>query len=203
MRRGRGARLVSARSRGDPALFTRWLRKLFRIPAEDWLFVTFSPRARVRPSKLQSFFAVPDALDFVDACDIEDLAVLGLDGFEHDAASGSLTPRMELILDCSYIEAPVWGDFRRQANAAARAMLRSAQAAPDLVFEFVLWSEAERASPAAVVTTIEIAPGQPLRMSPKIVKLMPLKGWSPDRLIDTVRNPHRKAATVDRSVRPR
>ena len=170
---------------------------------EQQLFEEFRQCAFVIAHDGAPYLDVPHALAFVDACQANDLAVLGLDGFVADRNEQSLNVRDALIVDCSSIEASQWPQFRDKANSFARGFLLEQAGEPDLVFEFVLWSAAERTQAQGRGVELDTGPGGlTLRLSPKMVKLLPRRGWTNDAVVETYRHPASTHATVDKTVRP-
>lgn len=186
-----------------PPLLKRWLCRIGRLSEEDWLFILHRDRARVVSRSGIPYFPVAEALAFIDACDEADLAVLGFDGFDVDPRDRSLSPRMDVIVDSSSIEAADWREFRAEANGFAREVLYSLTNQPNLAIEFVLWSEAERAATSRGAVEIDVGTGRPLRIDAKMLKLLPRRGWTSDSVAETVRTPARVEPTVDGTRRPR
>jgi hypothetical protein len=144
------------------------------------------------------------AMELIPTCQENDLAVLGIDGFIADRGERRLSPRGDVILDCSGIQAASWKEFRDKANGFAQEFLCEHKSEVDLVFEFVLWSEGEQMQ--ADGTGIEVDTGEPdgkLRFSNKMIKLLPRRGWSIDEAVEAFRSGPAIGTTNDETVRPR
>ncbi len=108
------------------------------LPAAQ-LIDAFRSRGVVQAGEL--YLGLTEALDLVSFCAKNDLAVVGVEGFEH--AAGTLTPQLDMIADCSGVEADAWQTFRESSNRCARAFLRSLPQRAGLVVNLTVLSEDE------------------------------------------------------------
>ena len=70
------------------------------------------------------YLAINDALEVVSACEANNLAILGLEGFEYDGKA--LQTSLDMILDCSMGLSgppPNWSEFRESCNQAAKSFI--------------------------------------------------------------------------------
>lgn len=74
------------------------------VLTEQQLFEEFHRYAVVIARDGAPYLETKHALDFVAACQQNDLAVLGMDGHVADRKERRLDPRDDLIVDCSGIE---------------------------------------------------------------------------------------------------
>ncbi|MBL8701508.1 MAG: hypothetical protein JNK67_24225 [Alphaproteobacteria bacterium] len=175
------------------------------MKSETELFEEFRQHAFVTSAVGIPYLPAKQALALLDACEANDLAVIGLDGFVANLRAPRLEPRNDVILDSSRIEAPGWVEFRDRANAAAREMLRRHATVPDLVFEFVLRSrsESQQKPEGGIEVDVGAADGRKARISNKTLEPLPRRGWTLEELVETSREPRRAQPTLDRSTRPR
>ena len=111
---------------------------------EQQLFGSFASAA-VRRGK-EFYFDRALAMQFLDRCDIDDFAVIGIEGFR--ITPTATEPDMTLIADYSgRLITGEWGQIKRACNTDARQFVR---AAPEgAFFNFVVSSSDERDSDCA------------------------------------------------------
>jgi hypothetical protein len=105
--------------------------------SEDELADMFRSRSRF-PDQGRAralYIHVPVALEFVAACDDNDLAILGMEGFII-GDDGAVGVRLDMILDCSdALATSTWADVKRTCNDSARMFLRQLPDIADLFVE--------------------------------------------------------------------
>jgi hypothetical protein len=102
--------------------------------SEESLIKEFNKRGKIVSGEL--VFNAQTALDFVDACESNDLAVIGVEGFILE--SGGLRPQPNMIADYSSAEKSTWKQFRDLCNRSAKQFLRTISSKPGLVFSIVV-----------------------------------------------------------------
>ena len=93
----------------------------------------FAKRAAL--NRHEMFFDSNVALQYVDACYANDIAVIGIDGFGYDGVS--LVPRLDLIADYSDPWDDSWEERLHRRRDAARRFLTEF-AATGVLFTFVV-----------------------------------------------------------------
>jgi hypothetical protein len=68
------------------------------------------------------YLPIREGLRFVDACDVESLAVIGIEGMT--IVGSSIQANLEAIADFSKVTASTWDEYRRSCSAEARAFIR-------------------------------------------------------------------------------
>jgi hypothetical protein len=100
------------------------------------------PKRSARRVASDDFFDLPKAMRFIDKCERDDLAILGIEGFVREP--DGVRPQLDLIADFSpkgVVGEETWEEYRPQVNQTARKFLKFAQSTPNVVFEFVTWSK--------------------------------------------------------------
>lgn len=78
------------------------------------------------------------ASDFIDLCENNDLAVIGIEGLIYE--DGKFIPQLDLIADYSSLHPVSWTSYKGTCNSAARAFIASSKSPGDLYFSFVISS---------------------------------------------------------------
>ena len=109
--------------------------------AEDVVLEQFRQRA-VRRGSAEEYFPASLGPAIVSACERNDLAVIGIEGFLFE--DGFTCPQMELIRDFGAV-APVssWDDHRRTCNDLALAFVTGLVSRHGLFLNFVITSRDE------------------------------------------------------------
>jgi hypothetical protein len=101
--------------------------------SESQLFETFADRAVRFGSEF--YFSKAPAIEFIEACDENDFAVIGIEGFRINETM--IQPDMGLIADYSeHLRDGNWPEMRRLNNAAARRFLEDVDS--DVFLNFVI-----------------------------------------------------------------
>ena len=90
---------------------------------EQDLREAFATRSLVRGG--EQYFDRENAVAFMAACAENDLAPVGLEGF--DVRGATVSPRLDQIADFSNLTAPSWTELKEKAVAAARAFLNQVE----------------------------------------------------------------------------
>jgi hypothetical protein len=67
------------------------------------------------------FLSAEDAMSLIEFCELEDLAVVGIEGGEYDG--NAFTLDLDLIQDYSELTAPDWPRFSQNCNKRSRIFL--------------------------------------------------------------------------------
>jgi hypothetical protein len=105
-----------------------------RMSADDLERLFVSRGALPRAGEL--FFAVPLALDFVQACEENHLTVLGIEGYDLDRTTDKLTPDLSLIYDASLV--PKQLRDHHEVNNSASDFISHAPPRSSLLFSFTV-----------------------------------------------------------------
>ena len=81
------------------------------------------------------------ALDFVTACNDNDLAIIGIEGFLYE--QGTIVPQLDMIADFSSTKASNWQEYRTKCNRDAAAFLQRLTRSDNIVCSFVVVSQEE------------------------------------------------------------
>jgi hypothetical protein len=110
------------------------------VLSEKQVFSLYQDKAIVRHHEF--FLPASNALDFLETCDQNCFAVVGMEGFIYDGQT--VQPQLDLIADYSAASGDTWEEFKKICNASARAFLGQLPTRNNLVFTFVLMSREER-----------------------------------------------------------
>jgi len=88
------------------------------------------------------FLDCSDGLRFIDFCDHQDLAVIGIEGGKYEDI---FTPDVNLIQDYSSLNAKNWIEFRLLCNSKARTFLQQFADATEFRFYLVFIKEIDMA----------------------------------------------------------
>lgn len=110
--------------------------------SEDDLVEFFRPRGLFRGNEL--YLDPTTSVDFADACEKNDLAIIGIEGFIYTPPW--LEPQMDLIADWSLgkREAEAWEVFRQRCNRISGDFIRRLRPEPGLLLNFTVVSSRER-----------------------------------------------------------
>ena len=106
---------------------------------EHDLVVCFRTRGQIQGGEL--YLPLAAALDFLSACQENDIAVVGIEGFTD--AGGKKTPVLDCIADYSTTTADTWLDFCRLCNEASRKFLSMQASDKSMVFTLVTLTKDE------------------------------------------------------------
>lgn len=87
------------------------------------------------------FLNVADALDFVDYCDKDDWAIIGLEGGTFE--DGNFTPDLDLVFDLSNTKSGTWIEYRVTCNDKARLFLSTFIPASEFWFYIIFSNESD------------------------------------------------------------
>lgn len=107
--------------------------------SEKQLFDMFRKQGFVYGGEL--FLRVPDALEFIEACEKNNLSVIGMEGFADEG--GAVRPRLDMIADYAAIQKESWQEFRKTCNIASKKFLLELNPKDGILISFTLFSEEE------------------------------------------------------------
>ena len=87
------------------------------------------------------YLASAAACDFVAACQENDIAVLGIEGFK--VSGGKKSPLLDCIADYSATSADTWQDFCQLCNEYSHKFLAAQPLDQNIVFNLVTMAEDE------------------------------------------------------------
>lgn len=87
------------------------------------------------------YLAVPIALDFLAACQENNFAIIGIEGFIYHEEQNAIEAKLDYIADYSDVKAPNWEAYRDLCNQLAKAFLCHLPKRPDLLVNFVVREE--------------------------------------------------------------
>ena len=106
---------------------------------EHDLVACFRHRGQMQGGEL--YLPLSAALDFLSACQENDIAVVGIESLQD--VGGKKTPLLDCIADYSTTAADTWLDFCRLCNEASRKFLSMQAAATNIVFTLVTLTKDE------------------------------------------------------------
>ena len=89
------------------------------------------------------YLEVPIAFNFLEACQENNLASIGIEGFLYDEEQNTIEAKMDYIADYSVLDAPNWEAYRDLCNRLSKDFLRQLPSRADLVVNFVAVSREE------------------------------------------------------------
>ncbi len=107
---------------------------------ETQVFEQFAPIGIVSENG-EIYIPKRKASDFIDLCENNQLAVIGMEGFIYE--DSKFIPQLDLIADYSSSEFGDWISYMETCNSAARAFIESAKSKDNLFFTFVVLSPQE------------------------------------------------------------
>ena len=113
--------------------------------SEDELCKQFASRGTVSAGEI--YLPSEAAIELVKACDSNNLAVIGVEGFHKRGRE--LEPVLDLILDLSTAGGSSWSEFRRSANGEAERFLKSQRLGSPTVYNFTILSDRHWRGPAS------------------------------------------------------
>lgn len=81
------------------------------------------------------------SLEFIQACEENDLAVVGIEGFRYE--DGKLLPQLDLIADYSSTPDASWSSYKNACNNSARIFVEDSDSRYSLCFSFTVMSREE------------------------------------------------------------
>ena len=87
------------------------------------------------------YLATPAALKFLTNCEENDLAVIGVEGFQYHC--GKVKPLLDQIADYSSAKASRWEEFRDVCNTSCKAFIFGLPQEEELVVNFTVLSQEE------------------------------------------------------------
>jgi hypothetical protein len=81
------------------------------------------------------------ALDFIRACQENNIAVIGIEGFIYE--NGQLAPQLDMIADYSSGNETSWNDYKNTRNNSSEHFTRNLLNKKGLILSFVVLSEQE------------------------------------------------------------
>jgi hypothetical protein len=108
--------------------------------SEEQVFEQFRSRG-VGGSHEELYLPKASSLEFIKACDRNDLAVVGLEGFKYE--DGKLLPQLDLIADYSLTTAASWSSYRQRCNNSAQMFIEESDARENFCFSFTVISQQE------------------------------------------------------------
>jgi hypothetical protein len=103
------------------------------VLSESDLVTCFRSRGQMQGGEL--YLSLAATLDFISACQENEIAVVGIEGFTD--AGRKKTPLLDCIADYSTIAADTWLDFCRLCNEASRKFLSMQTSDKNMVFTLV------------------------------------------------------------------
>lgn len=128
------------------------------------------------------YLPTEQAIQFIQSCEENNLAVVHVEGFEHNAQQDWIRPRMDLISDETSISSPlwsgsVWQSYRSGCNTSAVDLVNEVIGKGDFVFNFVLFSEQEWiVAKGQEKVTIEGEGKRTYSIPPALLKQLPERG---------------------------
>ncbi len=110
--------------------------------SETDIWEKYSQQGIVQGGEL--YLSVPQALNFVADCQLNNLAIIGIEGFLYDRRK--IKPILEAIGDFSSAPKANWDSYREICDRAANDFLHQLDRVNKLVLNFVVLSEQEWAS---------------------------------------------------------
>jgi hypothetical protein len=107
--------------------------------SEKQLFDMFRKQGLVYGGEL--FLSLPGALEFIRACEKNNLSVIGLEGFTEEGRT--VMPRTDMIADYSSIQKESWQEFRETCNNDSKKFLIGLNPKDGILISFTLFSEEE------------------------------------------------------------
>jgi hypothetical protein len=107
--------------------------------SEETLIKEFTKRGKIVDGEL--LLDIQTAMDFIAACQRDDIAVIGIEGFLLEP--GGLRPQLDMIADYSSRKKSPWSRFRDLCNRSAAEFLRAISPKPGLVFSLSVKGEGE------------------------------------------------------------
>ena len=107
--------------------------------SEEQLFDIFGKKGFVNGGEL--FLRVPTALEFITACEKNNLSVIGMEGFSDEG--GAVRPRLDMIADYSGVREKTWQEFRKTCNSASRKFLLGLEPKNGILICLTTFSEEE------------------------------------------------------------
>ena len=87
------------------------------------------------------YLEIPTALKFLTRCDENDLAVIGVEGFQYRC--GKVKPLLDQIADYSSAKASRWEEFRDICNQSCKDFIFGLPQEEGLVVNFIILSQEE------------------------------------------------------------
>jgi len=110
--------------------------------SETDIWEKYSQQGIVQGGEL--YLSLPQAVNFVADCQLNNLAIIGIEGFLYDR--GKIKPIIETIGDFSSAPTANWNSYREVCDRAANDFLHQIDRVNGLVLNFVVLSEQEWAS---------------------------------------------------------
>jgi hypothetical protein len=85
------------------------------------------------------YLKIPEALNFIKDCQINELAIIGVEGFL--LRDGQLHPQIDIIVDYSSLNVSSWQEYVVTCNQSTQGVLSEFRDRQDLVINFVLLAE--------------------------------------------------------------
>lgn len=106
---------------------------------EEQILSKFKEKAIFKSGEL--YFSTIEALKFVNFCQKNNFAIIGLEGFFYKKKE--VYPQLDMIVDYSSLKTKTWEEFQNQCNDSIKKYLSTLKSTKEIVINFTIFSKEE------------------------------------------------------------